>query len=32
MDFLSGPGSYYPSWAHDSMTVTVVSEDLMSNS
>jgi len=32
MDFLSGSGSYYPSWAHDSVTVTVVSGDLMSDS
>ena len=32
MDFLSGSGSYYPSRAHDSVTVTVVSEDLMSDS
>ena len=32
MGFLSGAGSYYPSRAHDSVTVTVVSEDLMSDS
>ena len=32
MDFLSRSVSYYPSWAHDSVTVTVVSEDLMSDS
>ena len=32
MDFLSRAGSYYPSRAHDSVTVTVVSEDLMSDS
>ena len=32
MDFLSGAGSYYPSRAHDSVTVTVVSEDIMSDS
>ena len=32
MDFLSGAGSYYPSRAHDSVTVTVVSEDLMRDS
>ena len=31
MGFLSGAGSYYPSRAHDSATVTVVSEDLMSD-
>ena len=32
MGFLSGAGSYYPSWAHDSATVTVVSEDFMRDS
>ena len=32
MDFLSGAGSCYPSRAHDSMTVTVVSGDFVSDS
>ena len=32
MDFLSGAGSYYPGQAHDSVTVIVVSEDLMRDS
>ena len=32
MDFLSRAGSYYPGQAHDSVTVTVVSEDLMRDS
>ena len=32
MGFLSGAGSYYSSQAHDSVTVTVVSEDFMSDS
>lgn len=32
MGFLSGAGSYYSSRAHDSVTVTVVSEDLMRDS
>ena len=32
MGLLSGAGSYYPSWAHDSATVTVVSEDFMRDS
>ena len=32
MGFLSGAGSYYPCRAHDSATVTVVSEDFMSDS
>ena len=32
MDFLSRAGSYYSGWAHDSVTVTVVSEDLMRDS
>ena len=32
MDFLSRAGFYYPRQAHDSVTVTVVSEDLMRDS
>ena len=32
MDFLSRAGSYYSGRAHDSVTVTVVSEDIMSDS
>jgi len=32
MGLLSGAGSYYPSRAHDSVTVTVVSEDFMRDS
>ena len=32
MDFLSRAGSYYLSQAHDSMTVTIVNEDLMTDS
>ena len=32
MDFLSGAGSYYPGQAHDSVTMIVVSEDLMRDS
>ena len=32
MGLLSGAGSYYPSRAHDSWTVTVVSEDFMRDS
>ena len=32
MGFLSGAGSYYPSRARDSVTVTVVSGDLMRDS
>ena len=32
MGFLSGAGSYYPGRAHDSATVTVVSEDFMRDS
>ena len=32
MGFLSRAGSYYPSWAHDSATVTVVSGDFMRDS
>ena len=32
MDFLSRAGSYYSGRAHDSVTVTVVSEDFMSDS
>ena len=32
MGFLSGAGSYYPSRAHDTVTVTVVSGHLMRDS
>ena len=32
MGLLSGAGSYYPGQAHDSVTVTVVSGDLMRDS